>query len=278
MMITRCPNCATAFRVTPEQIKAMQGKVRCGRCQQVFNAIDTLRDMLAEPALASESFKDLPEPELPLEEPSIIDTPDKGIAAEPSALLEPPIDPMADIAWQQPQIEPLLHEQRNTGQRRHTWAWALAAGLALLLLLLQLIVHFRVELAVLLPDAKPLLQALCEPMDCDLPLPRKADLIGIESSDLHPDPGNRDRLILAAMLKNRAPFAQTYPHLELTLTDTADQPILRKVLAPADYLPKGIDAASGFAASGELAVNLALMHDHAANSAASGYRLYLFYP
>jgi predicted Zn finger-like uncharacterized protein len=41
-MLTRCPACATHFRVTPEQLKARSGRVRCGECQHVFNALDTL--------------------------------------------------------------------------------------------------------------------------------------------------------------------------------------------------------------------------------------------
>ena len=43
-MQTRCPECLTTFRVTPEQLKARAGKVRCGQCQAVFNALDSLVD------------------------------------------------------------------------------------------------------------------------------------------------------------------------------------------------------------------------------------------
>jgi len=43
-MLTCCPNCKTSFRITPEQLKARQGKVRCGECQHVSNALDTLID------------------------------------------------------------------------------------------------------------------------------------------------------------------------------------------------------------------------------------------
>jgi predicted Zn finger-like uncharacterized protein len=43
-MKTACPNCQTVFRVTSEQLRARAGKVRCGRCQNVFNALDSLLD------------------------------------------------------------------------------------------------------------------------------------------------------------------------------------------------------------------------------------------
>lgn len=41
-MKTLCPECQTTFRVTPDQLKARAGKVRCGQCQTVFNALDSL--------------------------------------------------------------------------------------------------------------------------------------------------------------------------------------------------------------------------------------------
>ncbi len=37
-MITRCPKCGTAFRVTPSQLQSAKGAVRCGSCLHVFKA------------------------------------------------------------------------------------------------------------------------------------------------------------------------------------------------------------------------------------------------
>ena len=39
-MKTRCPECSTEFDVTPAQLNARSGKVRCGVCSTVFNAFD----------------------------------------------------------------------------------------------------------------------------------------------------------------------------------------------------------------------------------------------
>ncbi|MDP3715191.1 MAG: zinc-ribbon domain-containing protein, partial [Burkholderiales bacterium] len=41
-LMTRCSNCRTVFRVTPEQLRAHGGQVRCGRCLQVFNGLEAL--------------------------------------------------------------------------------------------------------------------------------------------------------------------------------------------------------------------------------------------
>lgn len=37
---TQCPKCQTRFRVTEEQLGVAKGKVRCGNCMNVFNAIE----------------------------------------------------------------------------------------------------------------------------------------------------------------------------------------------------------------------------------------------
>ncbi|MCP3870985.1 MAG: DUF3426 domain-containing protein [Gammaproteobacteria bacterium] len=43
-MYTRCPSCQTLFRIRADQLKAADGRVRCCRCNQVFNALEHLRD------------------------------------------------------------------------------------------------------------------------------------------------------------------------------------------------------------------------------------------
>ena len=41
-LVTRCPKCATAFRVLPAQLGARSGQVRCGKCNTVFDGIAAL--------------------------------------------------------------------------------------------------------------------------------------------------------------------------------------------------------------------------------------------
>jgi predicted Zn finger-like uncharacterized protein len=38
--LTRCPGCATVFRITPEQLAFREGQVRCGHCRAIFDAND----------------------------------------------------------------------------------------------------------------------------------------------------------------------------------------------------------------------------------------------
>jgi predicted Zn finger-like uncharacterized protein len=44
-LATRCTACGTVFRVVQDQLKVSEGRVRCGRCGEVFNALEGLFDL-----------------------------------------------------------------------------------------------------------------------------------------------------------------------------------------------------------------------------------------
>ncbi|HRH30423.1 MAG TPA: zinc-ribbon domain-containing protein, partial [Aquabacterium sp.] len=48
-LATRCTHCGTIFKVVQDQLKVSEGWVRCGRCHEVFNAMEGLFDMDREP-------------------------------------------------------------------------------------------------------------------------------------------------------------------------------------------------------------------------------------
>jgi predicted Zn finger-like uncharacterized protein len=330
MMQTRCPACQTSYRVTADQLKAAQGQVRCGHCNQIFDGLEHLLELAPAPPIP-------PIPPIPSRAPDVSSAPgapsapsiaphteafdfDLGPATRPAAVPEgadgaddevagedaaahatdgpapshedsaPPSPPQPDQGMRAADTSipaasatpetPAADWSRfdeTVPQSGSAWGWSSAALLALTLLLLQALVHFRVELAVIEPQLKPLLLSLCQPLDCDVPLPRKPEQLSIETSGLNPDPRHAGQLILSAVIKNRAPFTQSYPHLELTLTDTIDQPLLRKIIAPTDYLASGNATLAGLAAGGENALYLSLIPQPGERPAA-GYRLYLFYP
>ena len=51
-LATRCPACSTVFRVVPDQLRVSEGWVRCGRCTEVFNALEQMVDVAAAPVAA----------------------------------------------------------------------------------------------------------------------------------------------------------------------------------------------------------------------------------
>jgi len=153
----------------------------------------------------------------------------------------------------------------------------LLALLALLGLAGQLLLYFRTEVSLLVPELKPFLVTACKTFDCKVKLPRRPELMSIESSDLQADSGHENRVVLNAVIRNRAPFPQEYPDLELTLTDESDQAVVRRVLGPADYLavPRSQGTVNGIGPGAEVVVRL---HFDTSRVRATGYRLYLFFP
>ena len=49
-MFTTCSHCHTRFKVTAKQLKVADGQVRCGKCDQVFDAYVALESSRAKPA------------------------------------------------------------------------------------------------------------------------------------------------------------------------------------------------------------------------------------
>lgn len=61
-LATRCTTCGTVFRVVQDQLKVSEGWVRCGRCNEVFNAIEGLFDLERD---APPNWKPPPAPPAP---------------------------------------------------------------------------------------------------------------------------------------------------------------------------------------------------------------------
>jgi predicted Zn finger-like uncharacterized protein len=387
-MKTCCPDCQTIFRVTSEQLKARAGKVRCGQCRRVFNALDSLLDDAeaiivapvptpADTPFASETLlhRETPprtqallstqtprppnsEEETPpaptvamlLREETDADESEKGAETdagdehvptsyEPLGRTEPffAAHALERIAEQTHRAEhsisdrvaasvpsPAADAPAITADRAATVAevtevsaigdaehglrasqnkevpaydrWlegtisqpvppvagkALAAPFVIAIIVLtltlvgQAIFHFRGVIALTTPSTRPALAALSTALGTDIPLPRDVELVSIEASDLQSDPGRNKLLTLQATLRNRAGYAQAYPAIELTLTDTADKAIVRRVFTADEYLTPAQLAEKSFAANAAVEVRLWL---EANEVDAAGYRLYVFYP
>jgi predicted Zn finger-like uncharacterized protein len=255
-LTTRCPNCGTAFRVQPAQLSARGGKVRCGKCTNVFDGVAAL--IAESPQSAQAEAEAEPSPQLALF----------------TAARKSPVAGAGEAANEDVPVADFLDDAppppRPVG-------WSVGAVLALLVLAAQAAHYFRSEIAVRIPEARPYLATACATLKCDLKLPRRPKLMAIESSDLQAD-GRRDNVIvLNAVLRNQAQFAQEYPALELTLTDERDEAVARRVLVPADYLT-GLPAeqvARGIGAGADAALRV---YFDTGGLRAIGYRMYLFFP
>lgn len=271
-MITRCPSCHTCFRVRAAQLGARAGQVRCGRCSRVFNALEHLIEEIA----AARSMPSTEQIEPARADSGPVDPAPRAAKLGASDRVEEMRGTIAaQVASGTSAFDFGTTTSAQAEKSLRRWPWVLGALLLLLLLLAQIAYHYRGTLVLLFPEVKPYVEALCARQGCELPLPRRIELISIESSDLQADTSNSDVIVLSATLKNRAIFAQQHPLLELTLTDVQDQPVVRRVLVPQDYLGKAVNAQAGFGSDTELAIKVFI---EASQVKAVGYRLYLFYP
>ena len=257
-MLTRCAACGTAFRITTDQLVSRQGKVRCGNCAAVFNALDRL---IPEPAQAQ------PGDAVRAENPPASAEPSHGSydlfsAAPHAAGTHGATVPIASTL--------LLPKPAPRGFPWWSLLGVLSAGVALAA---QGAWFYRNQLGALYPQTKPALERACAELGCKLEAPVDAQSISIESSDLQADTANRAVLVLSAVLRNRAPFAQGLPLLELALTDALDAPLARRVLKPSEYAPG--PASASIAAGSEFQFRMFI---DAGQLKANGYRLYAFYP
>ena len=251
-LVTRCASCGTAFRVQRAQLAARAGQVRCGKCGAVFDGVAGLVEE------GTELLRLEPSPQLGLFDPGRRaaereEAAEEAEATVPEFLLKPESPP------------------------RSRFLWGSLAFLALAALVLQGVYRYRTELAAAAPAARPALALGCRVLRCEIPLPRRPELMSIDSSDLQADAKSDAVIVLNAVLRNKAPFAQQLPTLELTLTDERDRPVLRKVLFPRDYLDPARAGAlqQGLAPSSEMSLRV---NFDAGRIRATGYRLYLFFP
>lgn len=86
-LITRCPACQTMFKVVPDQLRISEGWVRCGQCNEVFDAtIHMVENPATAPLMETSASEDLPPPS-----PAVVAAPEPEMeAAEPPVAPVPP--------------------------------------------------------------------------------------------------------------------------------------------------------------------------------------------
>jgi predicted Zn finger-like uncharacterized protein len=281
---TRCPGCRTVFRVTPAQLALREGQVRCGHCRTVFDGTANLIQLARSPAFAGDDDASATGPLTVTLRSAAALEPVAPAAATGEAVAQPaaaaPPVPARPPARKETE-EPVDYDHRFAWDRprkrsRRVWALYIAATLVLALVFAgQLVGQYRDAVAAHWPASRPMLLRACALAGCEVRPLREIAGLSIDASDLQADPAHRGLLVLTATLRNRAGYAVAYPHLELTLTDGQDNVVVRRALAPNEYVGGTADVGAGIPGNGEVAVKLFI---DASATTQSGYRVYLFYP
>jgi predicted Zn finger-like uncharacterized protein len=213
-------------------------------------------------------------------EPTTVHSPS---SIDASSLPEPEISAPSTT----PQPTPSFVKQARRAQRwRSPWMrLALClVGLALLAALtVQVGLHDKDRIAAQWPQSKPWLEQFCQHAGCQVQPLKRIEAITVDASSFNRINKNNAQLEavtqsyrLAVTLKNTGHLPVALPHVELSLQDAQDQPLLRRVLSPAD-LGSGLQA---LAPAQDMAGSLTLQIDTAqlAGNRISGYRVLAFYP
>lgn len=255
-LVTRCPNCASVFKVTPQHLQMQVGNVRCGNCLQVFNSfadLATLQELDTDKSL-----------ELSVEsEEEKKDTQNEVLATEASAVT---------ITGEQ---EPYAFDSIRSP--RISRVWGLINIFLLVTLAGQVVYLYRAELSVFTPSARPYLEKYCDILNCKIPVSQQTELLSIESSDMQKGAAQQQGVTtLTAMIRNQAAFPQIFPSLELTLTDTQDRALASRIFTPGEYLKENRHLSDNtIEPNKEVSVTLRI---DSGDLNAAGYRLLLLYP
>ena len=212
MLTTRCPDCQTTFRITSVVLHKAAGQVRCGQCQCVFSAFDSLIDTLTPPQ--TEALTSTRSDPIPAEQVDLVldESPEPEVEPEP---------------WY-PEAPAITESPR----------WRAAAVLAAFALCLQGVHHYRAQL-VELPYLGGALDRVYESMGSPIVnygKPEDFTIIEWVATAEEAATDGPGRLDISAGIRNESTAPLPYPLLSLELTDRRAQVIGSRVFTPDEYM------------------------------------------
>jgi hypothetical protein len=150
--------------------------------------------------------------------------------------------------------------------------WLLVV-LLLAALAAQVLIHHRDRIVSIEPSTRPLLLALCRLAQCELSALRQIESIVIESSSFGRVRGDNYRLGFS--LKNNSALDLAMPSIELSLTDSQDQALVRRVIHPAEFGAAARLLGAGSDWNGALSLSVKPTPN---SERITGYRVLAFYP
>ena len=167
-------------------------------------------------------------------------------------------------------------EEPESSSRAMVW---LSGAVALSLVLLgQLLYVYRDDVASSVPTLRPLLEQACRPLGCEVGYVRRIERIFVVGSSLQlatnqPVAGVHD-FVLRLTLQNRFDRAQPWPSLMVVFSDASGTVVIRRALAPSEYLPSDL-LARPFGAQQEASLEIPM---RVTGSTVSGFEVEKFFP
>jgi len=212
-MQTECPHCNTIFRVKESELEQADGQVRCGHCLAIFTAENPYNTTTYQTENISVEAADFDQED----ETSLEDSPNI----------------VADV------IPPELRAESRKGKSHFGFLGTLVLTLLILTsisgLFLQYAYYNRNNL-VKIAELRPLLDTMCQQINCTLPPPKDRKKIVLSSKNIFSHPNVEGALMVSASIINQADFAQTYPIIELRFENVRGKTIAGRRFNAVEYL------------------------------------------
>ncbi|MEM7565459.1 MAG: DUF3426 domain-containing protein [Pseudomonadota bacterium] len=237
IMETTCNQCKSRFRITEKQLRQAYGKVCCGECGSVFNAMIGLKNFDGE--LPPNYLQEL-------EEDKRIDEALLRVPATDSEKLDVDLDNTVDDetdgeASSGSRLS--LHEAMYGTEKRSFFAsspivWFIGILLLSAIAAAQAVYYQRYEL-IKNPKYQQQVLNLCQFLPCAASQFSNTAQIRLLERNVFTHPASENALMVTGSFINQAPFAQKLPDILISLFDVKGKLIARRVFAPAEYLPNG---------------------------------------
>jgi len=114
--------------------------------------------------------------------------------------------------------------------------WAIAAALLLTVVLLAQYAWWDRNRLAQISALRPLLEGLCRPPDCRLPLRHDLTRVEMVEREVRDHPNVENALLVSAAFVNRASYQQAYPVLQIAFSDISGAPVAIRRFMPEEYL------------------------------------------
>ncbi len=257
-MQTRCPECKSTYKVSHAQLMAAHGLVRCGHCHTLFDGKLMILWAKHEEDTSDNAFSAINSiPVVSNETPgpaSMRRSPDslyRHATTEVTHSEEDDYDiddlvalfKSDDREKSSPTTIPvLLNEDLTTDSRRPRYSmkgafgWSVAILIMLLLLPGQYLFFGHIEEL----SRYPIVQRICESIECDLPLSRDLSSIELLDRGVFTHPNVASALMITATIRNNALFPQPFPDIQVSLADLQGEIIALRRFKPVEYLPEAV--------------------------------------
>ncbi len=220
VMETTCNQCKSRYRLTENQLKQAYGKVRCGECGNVFNAMACLKSYDGE--LPSDYVEQiLNQTESQHDKPS----PASGFEAETGFT-------------ERRQVS--LHEAMYGSERRSLFSlgplgWIIGILVLTAVGIAQAVYYQRYEL-IENPRYQQQVINLCQILPCAEAEFSSTEQIRLLERNVFTHPVASNALMVTGSYVNQAPFAQKPPKLLISLFDVQGRLIANRLFTPPEYL------------------------------------------